>query len=216
MIVLLLRNNYLSSMVLPSKIQGQFWLKDEGNISKEEIVAIEGCNEQWVLKGNNNFKLCDGQERVVLQENIIYKLEDYHQEKIYIFVEGEEFHTYLKKYKVASQECVFSLGRKADNSIVVAHPSVSRYHLNLSYSHGHWEVTDLQSMNGTFVNQKRIQQAKLKIGDIIYVMGVKIVIGIDFLAINMNSNIMMTSNDLIPVDAFHWAGTSLKNKSIYS
>lgn len=214
MIVLLLRNNYLSSMVLPSKIQGQFWLKDEGNISKEEIVAIEGCNEQWVLKGNNNFKLCDGQERVVLQENIIYKLEDYHQEKIYIFVEGEEFHTYLKKYKVASQECVFSLGRKADNSIVVAHPSISRYHLNLSYSHGHWEVTDLQSMNGTFVNQKRIQQAKLKIGDIIYVMGVKIVIGIDFLAINMNSNIMMTSNDLIPVDAFHWAGTSLKNKPI--
>lgn len=201
-------------MVLPNKIQGQFWLKDEGHISNEETVAIEGYNDQWVLKANKNFRLCDGQERVILQENVIYKLEDYHYEKVFIFVESEEFHTSLKKYKVISRECFFSLGRKADNTIVVTHPSISRYHLKLSYSNGNWEVTDLQSMNGTFVNQMKVQHAKLKVGDVIYVMGVKLVIGIDFIALNMNQNITISPEALLPVDAFHWSGSSFKGEMI--
>lgn len=214
MIVLLLRNNYLSSMVLPNKIQGQFWLKDQGNASNEETVAIEGRNGQWVLKGNKNFRLCDGQENVVLQENVIYKLEDHQHEKIFIFIEGERYHTHLKKYKVSSQKCIISLGRKGDNTIVVAHPSISRYHFKLSYSHGQWEVTDLQSMNGTFVNQMRVQHAKLKMGDVIYVMGVKIVIGTDFLALNINEDMTVDSSVLLPVDACYWSGSSFESREI--
>ena len=92
MILLLLRNDYLSSMNLPENVQGQFWLKDNSNDLNEEIVAIEGYNGQWVLKSNSRFRLCNGEDRVILQKNIIYKLEDYRKQVIFVFLEGKEYH----------------------------------------------------------------------------------------------------------------------------
>jgi pSer/pThr/pTyr-binding forkhead associated (FHA) protein len=49
------------------------------------------------------------------------------------------------------------VGRANDNDIVIDHSSVSRYHLEIFYdSEGNVFLTDLNSVNGTFVNGKRI------------------------------------------------------------
>ncbi|WP_300079900.1 type VII secretion protein EssC [uncultured Thomasclavelia sp.] len=201
MILLLLRNDYLSSMNLPDKVQGQFWLKDKGCDLNEEVVAVEGYNGEWLLKSNNNYRLCNGEDRVILKKNVIYKLENYRKEILFVFLEGKEYHVPFMKYRIPYKECCFSVGRKEDNIIVVNNPSISRHHFNLIYANGAWEITDLNSTNGTFVNQRKIEYAKLKVGDVIYAMGLKIIIGIDFIAMNINSNISICSGSLIPVVA---------------
>ncbi len=50
-----------------------------------------------------------------------------------------------------------SLGRGEENDIVIPHPSVSRAHARLARRDGIWEVTDLNSTNGSYVNQHQVQ-----------------------------------------------------------
>ena len=63
---------------------------------------------------------------------------------------------------------VTTLGRSARNSIVVVNPSVSRYHCELSYINGRWELHDLNSRKGTIVNGDSVAESRvLNPGDII-------------------------------------------------
>ena len=59
----------------------------------------------------------------------------------------------------------FTLGRKADNDIVLDNPAVSGHHCKFYESGGTWFVEDLNSTNGTFVNTKKVLKSGLKPGD---------------------------------------------------
>jgi hypothetical protein len=49
-----------------------------------------------------------------------------------------------------------TVGRQADNSIVLADPRVSRYHATIFWQAGSFVVQDMGSANGTFLNKQRI------------------------------------------------------------
>ena len=49
-----------------------------------------------------------------------------------------------------------SLGRNSENDIVVAHPTVSRYHTVFDVADGTWSVEDANSSNGTYVAGERL------------------------------------------------------------
>ena len=61
-----------------------------------------------------------------------------------------------------------SIGRADVNDLVLNHPSISRYHARISVLPGGTVlVNDLGSLNGTYVNSQKIQEANLKAGDCI-------------------------------------------------
>jgi pSer/pThr/pTyr-binding forkhead associated (FHA) protein len=49
-----------------------------------------------------------------------------------------------------------SIGRHADNQIVLPDPQVSRHHAEIVMQGGRWVISDLGSANGTYVNGQRI------------------------------------------------------------
>src|ERR1700730_524970 len=51
----------------------------------------------------------------------------------------------------------YSLGRAATNTIVLKDDLCSRDHAEVSFSAGHWRVRDLNSLNGTRVNDTRLE-----------------------------------------------------------
>jgi ABC-type multidrug transport system ATPase subunit len=60
------------------------------------------------------------------------------------------------------------VGRCCDNDLVVSDLSVSRHHARLlPEAPGEWQLIDLGSSNGTFVNGQRVQQARVREGDVI-------------------------------------------------
>jgi hypothetical protein len=67
------------------------------------------------------------------------------------------------------------LGRSDDNDVVLLSPRVSRYHARISSRNGDYEIEDLNSKNGTWVNGVRINGAnRLHDGDSIQLGDVNI------------------------------------------
>jgi Mg-chelatase subunit ChlD len=70
-----------------------------------------------------------------------------------------------------------SLGRGEDNDIVIPHPSVSRSHARLARRNGSFVLTDLNSTNGSYVNNNPVQGSavvsngsEVRLGDIRFVL----------------------------------------------
>ncbi len=58
-----------------------------------------------------------------------------------------------------------TLGRKPDNAVVLPHPQVSGYHALLTQEGGSYRITDQHSTNHVYVNNQRIAEQVLKLGD---------------------------------------------------
>jgi FHA domain len=63
------------------------------------------------------------------------------------------------------------IGRHSDADVRLALPDISRRHCRLVYVSDRWQVFDLNSLNGVFVNGDRVQQATLDEGDILQIGG---------------------------------------------
>jgi len=79
------------------------------------------------------------------------------------------------EYAVLKDEV--SLGRGEDNDIVIPHASVSRTHARLLKRNGAYELTDLNSTNGSFVDDRQIRGStvvsngsQVRLGDICFVL----------------------------------------------
>lgn len=70
---------------------------------------------------------------------------------------------------------VVNIGRRADNHVVIDDVRVSRLHAQVRAIKGHYQIFDLDSTGGTFVNGVRLAQATLYPGDVISLAGVDLV-----------------------------------------
>lgn len=69
------------------------------------------------------------------------------------------------------------LGRAPDNTIVISDPTVSSRHARLYLQGNQWYIQDLGSTNGTFVNNLRVTQHPVRIGDQIRLGAIVIQVG---------------------------------------
>lgn len=61
------------------------------------------------------------------------------------------------------------IGRSSDrNDITLKHPSISRLHAQITVrKDGVYEITDMESLNGIFVNDRKVKSAPVVEGDVI-------------------------------------------------
>jgi pSer/pThr/pTyr-binding forkhead associated (FHA) protein len=69
--------------------------------------------------------------------------------------------------EVAMEKESISIGRKPDNDIVIDNPAISGHHCRLTLEGGGYYVEDLESTNGTFVNEKRVKKSGLHHNDVV-------------------------------------------------
>jgi hypothetical protein len=74
-------------------------------------------------------------------------------------------------------QTVINIGRRSSNHLAIEDPRVSRQHAQIRAMHGRYEIFDLDSTGGTFINQKRIKQSLLHAGDVISLAGVYLIYG---------------------------------------
>jgi pSer/pThr/pTyr-binding forkhead associated (FHA) protein len=65
-----------------------------------------------------------------------------------------------------------TIGRGRKATLVVPHPLVSRVHCEVYESEGYLVVRDLDSLNGTFINNRRVTEAVLAPGELLTLGGI--------------------------------------------
>ncbi|MBE5938949.1 MAG: type VII secretion protein EssC [Lachnospiraceae bacterium] len=186
MLVTLILEEGKTSVILPKKIDGKYWLKD---LEGKPIVSFEGIEGNWYLKTTKHIDIicADGSmtKNVHAKEGSMYYLQsDKDEKKMFVYTEPvtEDRKTY-KKFAVGDKTTLL-VGRSEEADICFNNLMASSRHMSLNFSDGKWYMKDEGSKNGTFVNGYRMQGAVLNPGDIISVMGLNIIIGSCFFAIN--------------------------------
>lgn len=189
MILNLFNSKQMSTLALPEKVKGQYWLQDvDADGSPRDLICVEAVDSQWVLKSNKLISIYDGDEPV---NKAVIKTGDFinlkgsdPNERIILYVEDTDDTRKTFRKVLVKNDVSFSIGRLSDNDFCYQNEYVSGKHATLRYSNKKWSITDNSSTNGTFVNGYKITSCDLKPGDMIYILGLKIVIGNNYLSLN--------------------------------
>lgn len=109
---------------------------------------------------------------------------DYDDRKYVLYI--QEVSSYRMKfcnYFVCSEVSI-TIGNDVSNDIYFNNPYISQRHAVLTRTDGEWQIRDCGSVYGMYVNGKKQASSKLKLGDIVYIMGLRIIIGINFISVN--------------------------------
>lgn len=208
MLITLICEENLYSVFLPEKVRGKYWIEDPEKANddpKRKILSIEEQEKKWCVRSGRKLQLYQLEDmqpatRIILEAGKMYAVEFDKKKKGYIFAEPfTEDRCRFQKYNVKNG-AIINIGSGSDNQIQVKNPYVSAIHAQLSYVDGVWTILDNNSSNGIFVNEKRIYRTKkLELGDLIYILGIKIIVGPCFLAMNNPDNSVSLHTDLLTV-----------------
>lgn len=179
MIITFVFEEYLNTLILPENINGKYYLKSHD----KDIIGITGERGKWILKSNKNATIIvDNQERNQLELKIgTITILNVNDTPGWIFcdkINPDVVHKYAYK-----QDGIIKIGRDISNTICYKSEFASSFHATLEYKDKTWTIIDNDSSNWTFVNNVRIKKKTLNYGDLIYIIGLKIIVGYDFLVV---------------------------------
>jgi S-DNA-T family DNA segregation ATPase FtsK/SpoIIIE len=188
MIVTLLTQERTHAITLPEKVRGQFWLRRTERKESSKLISIEAVNGEWILKSNRKISVEENKQAVkttALKTLSIYilKVED-SDERLIVFTEPRTGDRQIYAKYLLDRDTEISIGRVEKNDIVINNEFISGQHAKIVFANKQWSIHDNGSTNGTFVNGLRVINQRLNIGDVVYLMGFKLIIGNCFIAIN--------------------------------
>lgn len=186
----LLKENLLYTCVLPEKQRGQYWVTHTNAHGYEErVISVEGVEGKWVLKSNKNASILDHNNQkvkeLILEPSSVNSIAlKKTKENAILFSDPiTNDRKVFKKLNLPTSGTI-TIGRVENCDIQYAHKYTSSLHAELIVSESSIFIRDNDSSNGTFVNGVRVSKKMLLPGDIIYLVGLKIIVGKGYIALN--------------------------------
>lgn len=183
--VSLIKNGAIRSINLPLNINGSYWLTDVDQDLKEiNFINIIEDNKQWKLISNLDNRIIDGNKQilnaVLLKPYSFYYIQTKSGEIVMIYSSpiNEEYLTLINNNKDVA------IGRSASNKIIYDIPMISERHAVIVKENNSFRLVDLKSQFGVYVNNTRVYDKILKNGDMVFIMGLKIMVLNDLLFLN--------------------------------
>ena len=198
----LLSSKGISVKVLPQKCAGRYLLQSRNSDGKlTDILSIEAQlpdsehpDGAWTIKSNRRFSIIDKDGRVIptvlLRELELYRIKSNDSDEAFtLFTEPlTEDRARYKGYTINNKNTVITIGRNERNTVCYANRFVSDEHAEMTFSLGKIYVTDLESTNHVYLNKKAIDREYLSYGDVIYIMGLQLIVAKDCIFINNPDN----------------------------
>ena len=186
--ILLIKNNRLYSYMLPQEIKDNFWITDIDSFDNaRNLINVEAENGRWVLVSNYDTHIIDANnryEKFVLSEYHFYSIKNDSESSIYYIYAIPDVEKSYSYYTILGNGSI-SIGSGNENEIVYKNVLVSDYHARLDYTDGLWQINDIKTKIGVYVNDKKINESLvLEYGDVIFIAGLKIIVMKDFILVN--------------------------------
>ncbi len=186
----LLSQNEISTLSLPEKCSGHYWIRSRNEDGKQiDIISVEalrateaGEEDKWMIRSNRRFVIVDKDGKAIPSMAIsllsLYRIRSVDGQKQFTLF-PEQFTLDRKQYSgyiVLDGNAEITIGRNENNGICYSNSFTSDTHASITFSANGVFVKDLGSTNHTFVNGKSVQQQQLFIGDVVYIMGLQVII----------------------------------------
>lgn len=200
---------------LPKKPIGNYWISNRDGKEERKLINIEGNGEKWQITSNNYAKIINPKclrinsegctvaekientiDRITLKENSMYAVCFGNSEEVFILYCAKVYENdFLHLDVVNTQE--ISIGRSKNNHIIYNNALLLNVHARILQNNGRWVIENFDSRYAIFVNNLPVyDNAKiLSNGDVIFIMGLKIVIMKNSIYINQTqSNVTYNKN----------------------
>lgn len=217
MLVTLIGKNSIYKINLPQTTIGNYWISDKSEEIERKLVNIEGTNGNWQITSNNAMKIISSksinisEDSIKIQQNdekIISKimLKEYSIHFLYLenskdlfilycspLYENDFLHLDIKNTKE------ILIGNGLHNHISYNNPLVNRTHARIFMNNGKWNIENFDSKFGTFVNNLPITTNRKVLcnGDVIFIMGLKLIIMGNSIFMNP-LKVIYNKNNLVP------------------
>lgn len=172
---------------LPVVAEGFFRFSDS---PEHRFLSISGKEGQWVAACRKpaffqNVPLEQNYE-IILHDSGLLNIDA--DDRLYTLLieqvspERMAFHNYFVR-----TDMQLDIGSQPGCAICCDSPYISRKHAALTWEDSRWKIRDLGSVYGIYVNGVRRNQAELRLGDTVFIMGLRIIVGPRFLCINDGS-----------------------------
>ena len=184
-------NNGFQEVTLPAINNDDYLLVMESG-KRPELkgmkLRFEVIHDIWYLLEVSGGKLIDRRtDRCALSSSDVLHILKNGEEIALLFRESAEAFRDMSKIILSDRKMV-SIGRDRSCDIVLDYKNmVSSYHALLRFQDGSWYIKDA-STNGTFVNYKKLtEEKKLNRGDIIVIIGIRMMFLGNYLALDTAS-----------------------------
>lgn len=186
----IIKKDKIDNQLLPIKVYGSFWLNDnDANGNERRLIIIEAINDKWLIRSDSEVTIIANKEKVnetFLNNYGFYELKLKNNETILIYCSPINDPSYFQM--AIKTEGEIAIGSGEDNNIIFNSPLIAPNHAKLIYKNKKWSVIDLKSDNGFYINGKAFKNDNLKYGDVLFIMGLKIIVLMDNLLINNPQN----------------------------
>ena len=188
--IYLIKKNKINFFNLPSKINGNYWIKYEDNGELIDLINIYEENDKWRLNSNLDCLVNNSDSYLYLEDYMFVNL-TYNNENIILYTCPIYDNNYIE-YDLVNKGG-FTIGRSGD--ISYNHELINDINTIIKYEENNFYVTDNNSNLGTFLNNKPILvKTKLNLGDVIFICGLKIIFMESFILVNNPNNLVNISN----------------------
>jgi len=180
--VSLIKKDKKNDLILPKIIKGTYWITDTDEYGNEKnLICIEANNGKWKLVSNNEV-FCFQNETVVpfviLENNNFYiiKRNSTKEDTLILYCSSVIEQSYSNFDIDDYRDKEITVGKDSTCQIVYNSPNVLSKHLSIVFNDGNFILTPfgVTYVNNNFINSSYV----LANGDIIFVMGLKIILQI--------------------------------------
>lgn len=173
---------------LPEKIEDSFLIPYKGyNNTDENLVTVEAINNAWQLRSNGNVNIMDGTntlDKVMLEDYSYYTLKILGQQEIATLfaLPSKNEETYKLDFKNLKS---ITIGSSQNTNISYRNNLTGEIHAEIKFVNNDWYIAgSSDDLYRTYINGERILTAKLNVGDVIFINGLKIIWMKSFIKIN--------------------------------
>ena len=198
--LILIGNQTLHKLKLPTNVEGSFSLTDP--ITGEILLNVDADNNKWMLVSNSDVNVYDKYNQQIFKTELKY--DDYflinqnNVNKIVYCTKSND--DSLNMYKLSSN-LNLTIGKNNNNLIIYDNPYIQDNHMNLIFTNGVWNL-QVKPNSLVYLNEGLIKknQILLSNGDALFVFGLKIIVINNHIFINNPLNkIIIKTNALMSV-----------------
>ncbi|MBR2587815.1 MAG: type VII secretion protein EssC [Bacilli bacterium] len=209
MLLYVFSKDEMTILRLPAIINGNYWLKNKNpNGEYNNLINIEAKDNKWMMKSNEDASISFNGNPVTSIFVAVYNVYVVKTATEFLFIYAVPSNSmFLNKYNITKQSQIL-IGKANNCDILYQDGLIADNHAKIVFNQGSWVIDNIDERFGTYVNNVRIKSKVLKPGDIINILGLKIVWMNSFIAINnprgairLNGNIFALRVDNVEINS---------------